>query len=211
MSWAIRRRTCRSRSSPARSASIRAELTSTNGIDSASITRARGRVRRGLVAAGVAPGCGVDVGAAQWREAAPDGVRSPVAELAGQRIEQEASKRWGIDIQELVALGGLQELDRQGETALVEREQPQETGEQKTQQLDTAGASQSAALEDAARARALADVGQGTAAIEAVRQPPSSPRENWIGEIPSAHQARRQRPRTTAQQNSRNGGPARGA
>ena len=138
--------------------------------------------------------------AAQWREDAPDGVRSPAAEVAGERIEDEVRKRWGISVGELVALTELDELERQDDAAVEERQQPAATeNKAPTDPLDvenqrvervsteraeitptarsavqadaTNAAEADPARLDAGKARALADAGQGKEAIQAVREP----------------------------------------
>lgn len=59
--------------------------------------------------------------AAQWQElGSPDSART--FHEATERINSEASKRWGVDVTELVALAELQELDRTYEAAVEERE-----------------------------------------------------------------------------------------
>jgi hypothetical protein len=61
--------------------------------------------------------------AAQWQGQHPEADASATAEQASERIRREVGKRWGVDVTELVGLAELQELDRQYETAVQEREQ----------------------------------------------------------------------------------------
>ena len=83
--------------------------------------------------------------AAQWQElGSPDSART--FEEATERINNEASKRWGVDVTQLVALAELQELDRTYETAVDERERLTAAQQEPTPELAELDAKQVAAL-----------------------------------------------------------------